>query len=126
MTLLLTIGALGGCVTGYLNFSNGLAYPNFPIYKVLLHNQIYVLFAGFLLNMPLCIHMIVSAIVFLYMIYSSRGFTLQQFLFDWLMKQDGFRYLILLILCCFNVFCYGYSLVALQNDVTLQIVIMIH
>ena len=55
------------------------------------------------------------------MIYSSRGITLKEFLFDWIMNQDGFRYIIMLAVNIFNIYCYVYVMVASANDTTIQI-----
>jgi hypothetical protein len=112
MTTLLTIGFVGSTATVYPVFILGVDYTNAPLYRF------YVLFTGVLLSFPLYIHVVFAAFNFLYLIYSAKGFTVGQFLKDWILKQDGFRYVIVLGLSAFNVYCFFISLFYGQNDTT--------
>jgi small-conductance mechanosensitive channel len=112
MTVLLTIGFLGSAATIPSTFALGVDYTLAPMYRL------YVLFTGVLMIFPLSIHMVIAAFNFLFMIYSARGFTLLEFFKDWILKQDGFRYIILLGLNLFNVYSFFVSLLYGQNDTT--------
>jgi hypothetical protein len=114
MTGLLTIGTIGGVIYAIISFGNGIANALFPAYRI------YVIFGGFLCNFLMAVHTTISAVVFLYMIYSTRGFTMKQFVLDWLLKQDGFRYLILGGINAFSVYCYIDVLLRGQNMVNFQ------
>jgi MFS family permease len=92
-------------------FSAGYDYdktPNYPLY-ILCH--------GFLVNTLLSFHMTFSAFVFLYTIYSSRGIPIAEFLFDWLIQQNGARYFIMLGFNGFNIVCFFYAMIFGQNAV---------
>jgi hypothetical protein len=114
MSALLAIGCIGTLILSPLMFSTGINYTTSRFYRI------YVVFAGVLVNMLIAFHMTISAFTFLYMIYSTRGFTIQEFLKDWLLKQDGFRYCILLGVNGFSIYCYFYSALRQQNDLTVQ------
>jgi hypothetical protein len=113
MTGLLTLGFVGSTATIYPVFNFGIDYLNAPLYRI------YILFTGVLLSFPLYIHVVIAAFNFLFLIYSARGFTLGQFLKDWILKQDGFRYVIMVGLSAFNVYCFFVTLLSGQNDTTI-------
>jgi hypothetical protein len=112
VTIIIGIGSLGYAITGYMVFSIGIRYLQHPLYRMALF------FGGFLMNAPIAFHMTFSAYVFLFKIYSTRGFTVQAFLKDWILKQDGFRYIIVLALNCFLLYCYMYTAMNTQTETT--------
>jgi hypothetical protein len=112
ITCLLTIGFVGSTATVYPVFILGVDYMTAPLYRI------YVVFTGLLLSLPLYLHVVFAAFNFLYLIYSARGFTVAQFLKDWILKQDGFRYVIMVGLSTFNVYCFFISVLYGQNDTT--------
>jgi hypothetical protein len=113
MTFILTIGAAGSVITVPFVFSYGIQYPSAPLYKY------YIIFGGMFLNFPASLHMVIAAFVFLRMLYSAKGYTYSQFLLDWFLRQDGFRYIIILALNMFNIYCFVISAIYGQNDVTI-------
>jgi hypothetical protein len=113
ITCLLTIGFVGSTATVYPVFNWGVDYTKAPLYRI------YVVFTGLLFSLPLYIHVVFAAFNFLYLIYSARGFTIAQFLKDWILKQDGFRYVIMVGLSSFNVYCFIISILFGQNETTI-------
>jgi hypothetical protein len=106
---------IGTIITGVLVpivFSYGDNYTIAPMYRL------YVIAGGLMMSFPISIHMTFAAFKFLHQVYSTRGFTIQEFLKDWILKQDGFRYIILLALNLFSLYCYIISATAGQNDTT--------
>jgi hypothetical protein len=114
MTGLLGIGTVGGTIFAPLTFRYGTQYLSSPYYRL------YVIFGGIMLNMLIAFHMTISAFMFLYLIYATRGFTIKEFLKDWLLRQDGFRYGIILVLNSFSIYCYFYNALRPQTEVTMQ------
>jgi hypothetical protein len=112
MTTIIGIGSAMYSVTGTILFGAGVDYAQHPMYRIALFS------GGFLMNFNSAIHMTISAFVFLHKIYSSRGFTLQEFLKDWILKQDGFRYILVLGINSFLLYCYGRSAIYGQDDNT--------
>jgi hypothetical protein len=112
VTSLITLGFVVSTATVYPVFILGNDYTIAPLYRI------YVLFTGVLMSFPLSVHIVVAAYNFLFIIYSAKGFTVSQFLKDWILKQDGFRYIIVLGLSAFNVYCFFISLFFGQNDTT--------
>jgi hypothetical protein len=112
MTVIISIGSIGYAITGSIVFTWGLQYMSHPLYRIAL------LFGGFFMNIPVAIHMPLSAFVFLHKIYTARGFTIPAFLKDWILKQDGFRYVYVLGMNLFLLYCYVFSGLFGQNETT--------
>jgi hypothetical protein len=107
----------GAIASGYyipLCFSAGYDYDKTPSYPM------YILSHGFFVNTLLSFHMTFSAFVFLYTIYSSRGIPLSEFLLDWLLKQNGARYIIMLGFNGFNIVCFFYAMLFGQTEVSFR------
>jgi hypothetical protein len=113
ISAIISLGSLCSSICIPFVFSYGVQYTISPAYKY------YIISGGLLMNVPLAIHMPISAFMFLYQIYSVRGFTILSFLKEWFLKQDGFRYIIILALNTFSLYCYVISAVYGQNDTTI-------
>jgi hypothetical protein len=70
--------------------------------------------------MPIAFHLTISAFSFLYMLYSLRGFTFKDFLVDWILNQDGFRYFIIFAVNSFSIYCYVHNAFFGQSELTIQ------
>jgi hypothetical protein len=114
MTAVIYIGAIGSFITAYMTFIYGLGHQRAPMYPM------YMLFAGVILASATCIHMIVSAVAFLLKLYRITGFTFSQFCYDWFLKQDGVRYVVMISINIFNMYCYINNMVYKETDVSYQ------
>jgi hypothetical protein len=107
----------GGCAASFyylpIVFSWGYNYNFHPAYSI------YLVVHGLLVSTVLSFHMVVSAIAFLYVIYSSRGIPVNEFLYDWAIKQNGARYFIMAGFNIFNIACFFYAMINGQNAVSL-------
>jgi hypothetical protein len=110
-----TIIFLGGFSTCYFAplvfFGYGYNYDKSPAFMP------FILSAGLCVNTLLSFHMTFSAYAFLYMIYSTRGIPFKAFVWNWLMEQNGARYIILLGMTSFNIICFFYAAIFGQNGV---------
>jgi hypothetical protein len=111
VSLVILAGAIAACFYIDRCFSWGYAYDKHPDYNI------YLLTHGLMVNTILSIHMVVSAFAFLYTIYSSRGSTVNEFVYDWILKQNGVRYCSMLLLNVFNIVCFFYAMARGQNEV---------
>ncbi len=111
LTLLLS---LSNVVLGYLVFREGLTgYTSSNFYKLYAIN-------GALLIMIFVINLVISSFVFLFTLYKLRGLSLKEFLLDWILHQDGFRFAILMILALFQLYIWIQTLLLGANDLSAQ------
>jgi hypothetical protein len=115
ISVILFAGCIGGLIFGPLCIiGGGFHYNRHSFFRF------YVISHGLMQNMLTCFHMTIAAFNFLYLIYGVRGFTLKEFLHDWFLKRDGFRYVLILVLNSFSVYCYVHNAFFPQNNFTLQ------
>jgi hypothetical protein len=111
ISVVILAGAIASCFYIDRCFSWGYAYDKHPDYNI------YLMTHGLMVNTVLSFHMVVSAFAFLRTIYSSRGIPLNEFVSDWILKQNGVRYISMLCLNLFNIVCFFYAMARGQNEV---------
>jgi hypothetical protein len=82
----------------YLCFKDGYAYNYSPYYNW------FLLFGGIGNAFAMAIHTTMSSFVFLYKVYTAKGFTMRVFLHDWIKNQGGVRYIFLLFVNGYMIF----------------------
>jgi hypothetical protein len=111
-TVLATITALTNGILAGVVFKDGLlGYPKNPFYSL------YALSGG-LMHMIMAFHVITSSFFFLQKVYATRGFALKNFLYDWIIEQDGFRLLFMVACKAFVVYCCISIILIGQNTLT--------
>jgi hypothetical protein len=77
---------------GFIVFDSGLLYDSHKLYFAYIGTQI------FLGSFYFSLFAIFSAIMFLKKIYATKGITMKAMFVDWILNQDGIRYIFLFLL----------------------------
>jgi hypothetical protein len=98
----------------YLCFREGYAYSFSPYYNW------FLLFGGIGNAFAMAIHTTVSNFMFLYKVYSAKGFTTRAFLHDWITNQGGGRYLLLLVVNGYMIYSITATIFVGNTEVTIH------
>jgi hypothetical protein len=111
----IVIGCLAVSVLVPMVFSWGLSYTKHPMFLI------YLLSHGLIVGTGESIHITITSSMFLYKIYTVRRYRFMEFLFDWLVRRDGLRYVLLWLLNIFNITAFLLTVLVGSNDVTAQL-----
>jgi hypothetical protein len=92
----------------------GLYYQFHPSFRT------YALYSGIIVHVVMCLHILIASTMLLVSAFKERASDSKNVIFDWFTRHDGFRYLILVGMNIFTIYCYIDASMNPQTTATVQ------